>query len=85
MAKTARYFVPEYLRPSISIPIIMLAISDPALKIMCNGIGISKLRAQLFTTLTPKYMITICNVIIESQNWKQRRGKRNIVIIPKFV
>ena len=60
IAKTARYLVPEYLLPSMSIPIIILAISDPALNIICNGIGMSKLKAQLFTTLTPKYIITIC-------------------------
>ena len=59
IAKTARYFVPEYLLPNMSIPIIILAISDPARNIMCNGIGMSKLNAQLFTTLTPKYIITI--------------------------
>ena len=60
IANTAIYFVPEYLRPSISIPIIIFAMRDPALNIMCNGIGMSKFNAQLFTTLTAKYMITIC-------------------------
>ena len=66
MARTARYFILVYRRPRISIPIIMFAIRDPALNIMCNGIGMSKLSAQLFTTLTPKYIMTIWNIIISN-------------------